>query len=115
MQTSTRNLLRAALAGACWLSIAASQAQSAPPVRPQSGEDKGPQAGDPARWYQEDKTSAEQLRTLRKEIAAAQQEELKTCAAGPAHERKNCVAAARATYQQDMARANQQSAAAHPR
>ncbi|STQ93119.1 Uncharacterised protein [Janthinobacterium lividum] len=30
-----------------------------------------PQPGDPQRWYQEDSTAQAQLRTLRKEIAAA--------------------------------------------
>lgn len=116
MRNTTRQLLRAAFAGAGWLAMAAGHAQSnAAPAQPASAQNDGPQAGDPARWYVEDKTSAEQLRTLRKEIGAALQEALAACNSAAASDRPACVAAARATYKQDMANASQQAAAAHPR
>lgn len=59
--------------------------------------------GDPARWYKEDATSAEQTRTLRKEIGAALAEANIACKNGPAAERPACLREARATYQRDMA------------
>ncbi|MET3131568.1 hypothetical protein AAKU55_001830 [Oxalobacteraceae bacterium GrIS 1.11] len=102
MSTIHRHLLQAALAGACLLASVSSQAQAGAP------------AGDPARWYVDDATAQEQLRTLRKEIGAALQEAQAACRALPAAERPACVKQARATYQQDMAHAQQQRAATHP-
>lgn len=71
--------------------------------------------GDPARWYVEDATAQAQMRTLHKEIGAALQEAQKECRQAPAPERNDCLKQARATYQQDMANAQQQRATAHPR
>jgi hypothetical protein len=59
--------------------------------------------GDPARWYKEDATSADQTRTLRKEIGAALAEANIACKKGPAAERPACLKEARATYQRDIA------------
>jgi hypothetical protein len=59
--------------------------------------------GDPARWYKEDTTDAEQARTLRKEIGAALAEANIACKRAPAAERSACLAEARATYKRDMA------------
>ncbi len=59
--------------------------------------------GDPARWHQEDATLDARLRTIRKETAAALQENLGVCRSSPAAERAACVKQARATYQLEMA------------
>ncbi|QYF93822.1 hypothetical protein KY495_00845 [Massilia sp. PAMC28688] len=59
--------------------------------------------GDPARWYQEDETMAERMRTMRKDIAAGLQENLGACRSRPAAERSACMRDARATYRQEMA------------
>lgn len=58
--------------------------------------------GDPARWYKEDATGAEQARTLRKEIGAALAEATIACKKGPSSERDACIREARATYKRDM-------------
>lgn len=59
--------------------------------------------GDPARWYVEDATEQQRLRTLRKEIAAAYEEARIACRNAPAAERAACLKEARATYQQELA------------
>lgn len=64
--------------------------------------------GDPARWYNEDMGMQARLKTLQKEIGAAQHEALFACQKGPAAERPACVKEARATYQKDMAGAKEQ-------
>lgn len=104
MANVIRHLIRAALTGMCFLAMASSQAQNS-----------GPQTGDPARWYVDDDTAAAQLRTLRKEIGAAFQEAQAQCKRMPAAERSACMKDARATYQQDLANAQQLREAAHPR
>ena len=71
--------------------------------------------GDPARWYKEDATSAEQTRTLRKEIGAALAEATAACKKGPAAEREACLRDARATYQRDMAKVPHMLAENKPR
>ena len=103
MHNTTRHLLRALLAGICFLTLTSGHAQTS-----------APQAGDPARWYVDDATAQQQLRTLRKEIGAAFQEAQAECKRMPAADRGACMKEARATYQQDMANAQQQRAAAHP-
>jgi hypothetical protein len=59
--------------------------------------------GDPARWYRDDSTAAERLRTQRKEIGAALQQARNACRQGPKAERADCLKAARTTWQHDMA------------
>lgn len=61
--------------------------------------------GDPVRWYRQDSTAADQLRTVRKEIAAALQEATLACKREPAAERNACMKEARSTYQHDMVNA----------
>lgn len=61
--------------------------------------------GDPSRWYNNDSTAADQLRTVRKEIAAALQEATLACKKQPATERSQCMKEARNTYQHDMVNA----------
>ena len=73
-----------------------------------------PQPGDPQRWYQEDSTAQAQLRTLRKEIAAALAEAKKTCRLEPSAARATCLKDAQDTYRQDMANAEKLREAAHP-
>lgn len=60
--------------------------------------------GDPARWSQPDSTTAEQARTLRKEIGAALAEARQACKQAPAAERSACLKEAQDTYQADMAK-----------
>jgi hypothetical protein len=87
-------------------SLAQAQSRSTPPENIKLQKQEIAQ-GDPARWYQDDATAADQLRTLRKEIGAALQEANIACKKGPASERASCMKEARATYQQDMANAAQ--------
>ena len=66
--------------------------------------------GDPPRWHQEDSSMAARLRTIRKETAAALQENLGVCKSGPAADRASCIKEARATYQLEMAGAKARAA-----
>ena len=59
--------------------------------------------GDPARWYREDTTRQESLRTRTKEIGAALDEAKNACKQGPAAERQACLKAAQDTWRQEMA------------
>jgi hypothetical protein len=100
-----------ALAGACALLAAvAAHAQSAPDssdanVPPATAQKQAREIarGDPARWFREDATAAERLRTLQKEIGAGLQEAQGACRKLAAAERAGCMKEARATYQQEMA------------
>lgn len=65
--------------------------------------------GDPSRWYQEDKTMAARLRTMRKEIQAALQEAEGACRQEAPAERKSCLNEARVVYQHDMANVRAQA------
>lgn len=103
-----KSLLAAlSLAGCCALSPAWAQLAPAGPVA-------GPQASDPQRWYVDDATRQEQLRTLRKEIGAALQEAQKQCRQMAPSEREACLKDAQATYEQDMARSEKLREEAHP-
>lgn len=64
--------------------------------------------GDPARWFREDRSARERLRTLHKEIGAALQESQGNCKRQATAERAACLKEARATYQQEMAGAKAQ-------
>lgn len=66
--------------------------------------------GGPSRWDQADNTPAERLRTIRKETAAALNENLGVCRSQPAAQRSACVKEARATYQLEMAGAKSRAA-----
>ena len=68
--------------------------------------------GGPSRWDREDTTAAERLRTIRKETAAALNENLGVCRSLPGAERPACVKEARATYQLEMAGARARAAGA---
>lgn len=104
-----KHITHTALAGLLLASLAPlAQAQTAPPVA-------GPQAGDPARWYQADSTPQAQLRTLQKEIGAALAEAKKACRQETPANRAACLKAAQDTYKQDMANAQSLRDAAHPK
>lgn len=68
-------------------------------------------SGDPQRWFQEDTTPAQRMRTLQKEIAAGLQEAQGNCRRQPTAERASCLKQARAMYQKDMAEARGKSMA----
>ncbi len=91
----------------------AAQANTTPPQNAQLQKQEIAK-GDPPRWYQDDTTPAEQLRTLRKEIGAALAEATIACKQGPAADRGACLQEARATYRQDMANAARIRAQNHP-
>lgn len=103
MPKTIHHAIQAALAGIWLLAMAPGQAQEA-----------GPQAGDPARWYADDTTEQQQLRTLRKEIGAALREAQAECRRMAASGRAACLRDARATYRRDMANAEQLREQAHP-
>ena len=103
-------VLRAACAcllGSTLLAHAQTQTSSDALVEPAAASKQAREIaqGDPARWYREDATSQDRLRTLQKEIGAALQEARNACKKAPAAERKACMQEARATYQRDMAQA----------
>ncbi|RFP15869.1 MULTISPECIES: hypothetical protein [unclassified Duganella] len=104
-------IIGAALAGAAFATQANTTTTPPQNLRLQQAEIA---RGDPPRWYQDDASPAEQLRTLRKEIGAALAEANLACKQGPAAERSACMKEARATYQHDMANAAQIRAENHP-
>ena len=97
---------------ACAALAAQAQSKTTPPENIQLQKQEIAK-GDPARWYQDDGTAGEQLRTLRKEIGAALAEANIACKKGPASERDACMREARSTYKQDMANAAQIRAEHH--
>jgi len=79
-------------------------AQVTPPeiARQQAQEIK---RGDPPRWYRQDRSTAAQMATLRKEINAALREALEACK--QSGNDSDCVRAARAIHRDDMANLRQ--------
>ncbi|HEY0061855.1 MAG TPA: hypothetical protein VGC21_07025 [Telluria sp.] len=67
--------------------------------------------GDPARWFQEDVTPEQKLRTSSKESAAALRENLADCKKVGARDRRDCEQQAHQTYREEMARARQKAMA----
>ena len=97
---------------ACAALAAQAQSKTTPPENIQLQKQEMAQ-GDPARWYQDDASAGAQMRTLRKEIAAAFAEANVACKKGPAGERNACMKDARSTYRQDLANAAQIRAEHH--
>ncbi|MFS2028369.1 hypothetical protein ACL58G_18965 [Massilia sp. GER05] len=64
-------------------------------------------AKDPARWTQGDKTKAQRMATLKKEINAAYAEQQTACKKKSSAKRASCLKEARMVYQRDMASAPQ--------
>ena len=69
------------------------------------------QAGDPARWYQEDTTARARFQTLKKEAGAAYQEAMAECKKAEHATRAACIRDARTMFEQDLADARQQTQA----
>jgi hypothetical protein len=65
--------------------------------------------GDPVRWYREDATEAQRMRTRQKEIGAALSEAKNACRQGPAAERQACLKAAQDTWQKEMTQLRQEA------
>lgn len=65
------------------------------------------QQGDPARWYQEDRTPRELLESSMKEAAAALKEAIAVCPKKSSEARKLCIREARSIYEQDVKQAQQ--------
>ena len=62
-------------------------------------------AKDPARWTQGDKTKAQRMATLKKEINAAYAEQQTACRKKSSAHRTSCLKEARQIYQRDMTNA----------
>jgi len=103
----TRTILQRALFGvliAAAAPLALAQASTDANVPPAAA---GKQAremahGDPVRWYKEDTTRQERMRTRTKEIGAALDEAKNACKNGPAAERQACLKAAQGTWESEM-------------
>jgi hypothetical protein len=65
--------------------------------------------GDPVRWYREDATEAQRMRTRQKEIGAALSEAKNACRQGPAAGRQACLKAAQDTWQKEMTQLRQEA------
>lgn len=103
-----KSIIAMALLAAC----CAAQAQVTPPeVAARQAQEL--QRGDPARWSKEDRTSAQQMATLRKEINAALAEARTACKQMPGTERASCMSEAQATYRADLGNMRQQLANAN--
>jgi len=70
---------------------------------------RGPQPGDPARWYQPDVTASDHYRTAMKEAGAALKEALDECRPQARAEREACVREARERYRADVETARAQA------
>lgn len=103
MQQTNRKFFRAIFGAAmCTLVIQAGWAQgNAPGV--------SAQAGDPARWYQEDVTPRARAATSTKEAGAAYREAQIECRKNIPAARSACLREARTMFQQDLADARQQA------
>jgi hypothetical protein len=120
--TLPRQLSLRALLGACALVTVAgvAAAQDAPssdsnvPVATAQKQARELSRGDPSRWFRDDATMAQRLRTLQKEIGAGLQEAQGACRKMTTAERAGCMKDARSTYQHDMAGARAQVMAEHP-
>lgn len=91
-----KTLMAAALLAAC----CAAQAQTPPEVAAHQRQEL--RHGDPARWYKADRTTAAQMRTLRKEIGAAYAEARIGCKRMASSERSDCMKEAHDNYTADM-------------
>lgn len=97
----SRNFMKLILTAALLAACCAAQAQVTPPELA-ARQRQEIRHGDPARWYQADRTKAAQLRTLRKEITAAYVEARTACKQVTADERSDCLKDAKEYYTADM-------------
>jgi hypothetical protein len=102
-----RTLILGLLAACC-----AAQAQVTPP-EVEKHQRQELRHGDPARWSKADRTEAQQLATLRKEINAALAEARAGCKQLEQAERADCLKEAQATYAADLGNMRQQLANAN--
>ena len=102
------NLCAAALLVASATAFAQTSDATVPPAAAAKQASEVASNADPVRWSMDDGSRATRLANLKKEIGAAQAEALAACAKQAADTRSGCVAAARATYQKDMATTEKQ-------
>ncbi|MES2046849.1 MAG: hypothetical protein V4447_00495 [Pseudomonadota bacterium] len=79
----------------CAMTMSAALAQGVPPT-------SGTEAGDPARWYQEDVTPQARFLSSKKEADAAYKEAVTECKKLEPAYRSNCIREARAQLMQDI-------------
>ena len=95
-------MLGACLAAAAPLALAQASTDANVPPAAASKQAREIAQGDPVRWYKEDTTRQERMRTRTKEIGAALDEAKNACKAGPAAERQACLKTAQATWESEM-------------
>lgn len=97
-----RAVLGAFLAAAAPLALAQASTDANVPPAAASKQAREIAQGDPVRWYKEDTTRQERMRTRTKEIGAALDEAKNACKAGPAAERADCLKTAQASWESEM-------------
>lgn len=108
MQQTNRKIFRAIFGAAmCTLVIQTGWAQGIAPGA-------SAQAGDPARWYQEDATPRARAATSTKEAGAAYREAQIECRKDGPAARSACLREARSIFRQDLADARQQAETPRP-
>jgi len=95
-------LLGILLAGAAPLALAQASTDANVPPAAASKQAREIAQGDPVRWYKEDATRQERMRTRTKEIGAALDEAKNACKQQPAAERQACLQTAQATWEKEM-------------
>jgi len=95
-------IIGALLAGAAPLALAQASTDANVPPAAASKQAREIARGDPVRWYKEDTTRQERMRTRTKEIGAALDEAKNACKQAPAAERQACLQAAQATWETEM-------------
>jgi len=95
-------LLGILLAGAAPLALAQASTDANVPPAAASKQAREIAQGDPVRWYKEDTTRQERMRTRTKEIGAALDEAKNACKQQPAAERQACLQTAQATWEKEM-------------
>ena len=95
-------LLGILLAGAAPLALAQASTDANVPPAAASKQAREIAQGDPVRWYKEDTTRQERMRTRTKEIGAALDEAKNACKQQPAAERQACLQTAQATWETEM-------------
>jgi len=104
---NTKTMLRGAVLGAFLaagapLALAQASTDANVPAAAASKQAREIAHGDPVRWYKEDATRQERMRTRQKEIGAALDEARNACKNGAAGERQACLKTAQATYEEEM-------------
>ena len=97
-----RTLLGGLLAACAPLALAQASTDANVPPAAASKQAREIAHGEPVRWYREDSTRQEKMRTRTKEIGAALDEAKNACKTVPAAERQACLKTAQATWEQEM-------------